>query len=67
VIFKKYCEKTGDLPTEELLAFYKGYHACIRAKIAIWHLKDDDIPNQAIWIDKASRYLEIVARLGKPA
>jgi aminoglycoside phosphotransferase family enzyme len=67
VIFKKYREETGDRPKEELLAFYKGYHACIRAKIAIWHLKDDSTPDQAIWIAKATHYLNMVAGFGKAA
>jgi len=67
IIFKRYSEETGDTPAEELLAFYKGYHGCIRAKIAIWHLKDKSIRNEEIWIAKASQYLEIVAGLGKAA
>ena len=60
VIFKKYSEETDDRPSHALLAFYKSYHACIRAKIAVWHLKDDRIVDRAHWIDKARRYLDII-------
>jgi len=61
-IFRKYSEETGDWPPSVLLAFYRTYHACIRAKIAILHLKDDGIRDRANWIAKANRYLSIVAR-----
>jgi aminoglycoside phosphotransferase family enzyme len=61
VIFRKYCEEAGDWPSSPLLAFYRAYHACIRAQIAIWHLKDEGIRDRANWIAKANRYLDLVA------
>jgi aminoglycoside phosphotransferase family enzyme len=67
IIFRKYGEETGDRPSNELRAFYKSYHACIRAKIAIWHLKDNGIRDRAIWIAKANCYLNIVAGMGRAA
>ena len=67
LIFGKYSEETGDRPSDGLLAFYKSYHACVRAKIAIWHLKDDGIKDRASWTAKANRYLNIVSGVGEPA
>jgi aminoglycoside phosphotransferase family enzyme len=56
-------EETGDRPPETLLEFYKSYHACIRAQIAVWHLKDDNISNPAVWTEKAKRYLQLARPL----
>ena len=66
-ILRGYCEQSGDHPPVELLAFYKAYHACIRARIAIWHLKDEDVRSQNKWIDRANRYLHIVTGFSKAA
>jgi uncharacterized protein len=57
---RKCCEGIGDSPVSQLISFYKAYHACIRAKVAIWHLKDDCIRDRAHWIDKAKRYLDLI-------
>jgi len=70
LIFRKYGPETGDHPSDRLLAFYKSYHACIRAKVAIWHLKDEGIQDRAHWRVKANRYLEIASgflEAGEPA
>jgi uncharacterized protein len=50
------CE-TGDRPTGSLLAYYKRHHALVRAKIAVWHLRDRDVLDPAKWIGKAKDYL----------
>jgi len=60
-----YREQTGDSVPNALLEFYRAYHAAVRAKIAIWHLKDDDILNAAHWVAKAEQYLKMTARMGK--
>jgi aminoglycoside phosphotransferase family enzyme len=61
LIFETYSEKTGDQPPGDLLLFYKSFHACLRAKIAVWHLKDHDALDWAKWTGKAKRYLELAA------
>jgi aminoglycoside phosphotransferase family enzyme len=61
-IFDRYVQETGDQPSDRLRDFYKTYHACIRAKLSLWHLKDSGIADRAIWTAKAERYLEIVRR-----
>jgi aminoglycoside phosphotransferase family enzyme len=53
--------QTGDRPPVPLLVFYQSYHACLRAKIAIWHLKDHQVANRAKWTDRARQYLNLAA------
>jgi aminoglycoside phosphotransferase family enzyme len=67
LVLSKCSEETGDAPTPQLLAFYKAYHACIRAQIAVWHLKDDTIGDRASWIAKANQYLELIPRVNRAA
>jgi aminoglycoside phosphotransferase family enzyme len=66
LVLRKYTQETGDRLPDALLEFYRGYHACIRAKIAIWHIKDGS-RNRANWIKKANEYLSIVRGTGEPA
>src|SRR6266566_3369288 len=67
LILNKYSEETGDRPSEKLLAFYKSYHACVRAKIAVWHLKDNGIRDRDTRITKATDYLSVVSTVTKAA
>jgi aminoglycoside phosphotransferase family enzyme len=62
-IFDTYCRATGDHPPERLLAFYRSYHAGLRAKVAVWHLKDASVRHPAIWTEKATHYLRLAAGL----
>jgi len=63
-----YAEVTGDRPPEALLRFYEAYRAFLRAKIAIWHLADDEIQDHARWRARAVQYLELGRnRLAEPA
>jgi uncharacterized protein len=57
-IMDTYRQQTGDHPPEPLLAYYTHYHAYVRAKIAIWHLRDPDVRDREKWIAKAKSYLE---------
>jgi aminoglycoside phosphotransferase family enzyme len=66
-VFRAYHKETGDRPPHELLTFYKSYHACVRAKVAVWHLKDASVCNRAAWVAKANRYLNIVSDMNVAA
>ncbi|HEX8011040.1 MAG TPA: hypothetical protein VF814_08910 [Casimicrobiaceae bacterium] len=60
-IFEEYTEQTGDAPDAALLAFYRSYRACVRAKIAIWHLNDLAPREPSRWVAYAQDYLELAA------
>jgi aminoglycoside phosphotransferase family enzyme len=61
LILDTYREETGDHPPERLLAYYKSYHACLRAKIAVWRLKDHGDHDWAKWTGRARQYLHLGA------
>lgn len=60
-----YIEITGDHPSELLRGFYRCWHACTRAKLALWHLKDDEVAEPDRWRRKAARYLKLVEDSGR--
>ncbi|HVO01752.1 MAG TPA: hypothetical protein VMT54_06090 [Candidatus Cybelea sp.] len=43
----------------DLLAFYKSCRALLRARLAIWHLKELDIAEPAAWQARAKTYVEL--------
>jgi aminoglycoside phosphotransferase family enzyme len=53
-----YRRAARDEPTTELLRFYLRFRALRRAKVAVWHLRDDGIDDADKWIDRAKWYLE---------
>jgi aminoglycoside phosphotransferase family enzyme len=57
LVLDTYRSETGDSPHARIVAFYKKHHACVRAKIAVWHLKDPGVRDSAHWIAKAKDYL----------
>jgi aminoglycoside phosphotransferase family enzyme len=54
-----YEELSRDRPPDPLLRFYMSERACLRAKLAIWHLKDRTLRHRAKWRRKALRYLRL--------
>jgi aminoglycoside phosphotransferase family enzyme len=66
-LLNAYRERSGDWSSEALLRFYRDYHAAVRAKIAIWHLKDDAVLNRAVWTNRANQYLALAARVSRAA
>jgi len=62
-----YREQTGDPAPNALLEFYRAHHAVVRAKIAIWHLKDDTILDEAHWVAKAEQYLRMASSMSEAA
>ena len=57
LILDAYQCETSDQPPGPLLVYYKKHHALVRAKIAVWHLKDAGVRDPARWIGKAKDYL----------
>ena len=62
VFLEVYREITGDDPPHRLVCFHKANRAVLRAKISIWHLRDDDVANPQKWFDKAMSYLHLAER-----
>lgn len=56
-IWRTYVDKTGDVAPGVLPYFYQSHRACLRAKLALWHLKDHDVRDPAKWRSRAKRYL----------
>ena len=58
-IFDAYTEFSGDAPPATLVHFYQSYRACMRAKIALWHLKEPALRDSRIWPAQARDYLRL--------
>jgi aminoglycoside phosphotransferase family enzyme len=63
LILETYQRLSGDRPPQRLLAFYKNYHALIRAKVAVWHLKEPNARDPQQWIERANLYLDLASYL----
>lgn len=50
---------TGDRPAPELVAFYRIYRACQRAKLAAWHTEEPNSAGPAHWLALARTYLRL--------
>lgn len=57
-IFDAYRRQSQDFPPADLLDFYKAYRACLRAKLAVWHLDDGNVDEEK-WITRAQAYLHL--------
>ena len=57
-----YTRDKGDRPPTPMVAFYRSRSACVRARIAIWHIADPTAPVASPWLDRAARYLELAER-----
>lgn len=62
-VLSLYEERTGDVTSDALVAFYQSYHAVVRAVIAVWHLDDRAIDSEKKWRRNAEQYLEVARRL----
>jgi uncharacterized protein len=61
IVLETYRADTGDRPPDGLIDFYAGARAMLRAKLAIWHLKDEHRPDAQMWRARTMRYLYIAA------
>lgn len=58
-VLRQYLEATNDAPADALIWFYKAFRACLRAKIAIWHITDHQVRDTNKWRRRAFDYLEL--------
>jgi aminoglycoside phosphotransferase family enzyme len=61
-ILKHYKKAVSDACPTELIAFYKVFRACLRAKIAVWHTVDHDVEDHQRWLSLARTYLDLAER-----
>jgi len=61
-IFGAYGRASGDVPDPLLLHFHKSVSACVRAKLAVWHVAEPGPRGVQEWRRRASEYLGIAAR-----
>jgi aminoglycoside phosphotransferase family enzyme len=54
-----YIEAARDRPADDLVRFYTSFRAGLRAKIAVWHLRDAGVGRPEHWIARAGSYLEV--------
>lgn len=59
IIFDTYGAITGDDPPATLVHFYQSYRASLRAKLAIWHLKEPALRDLPKWPALANDYLRL--------
>jgi len=62
VLLREYAALSGDAPPAELIAFYQGLRGCVRAGIALWHLKEPRYRDSPVWRERAGQYLQLAAR-----
>lgn len=63
-LFQAYHRVTGDHPPPPLVHFYKAYRACLRARLAIWHLRDLEKSVWPRWRAAAEEYLRLAESYG---
>jgi aminoglycoside phosphotransferase family enzyme len=61
-LFVPYCAITGDRPLPAVVSFYKSFRAVLRAKIAIWHNREQSVSRPQKWIQRALHYLDLAER-----
>jgi hypothetical protein len=61
-IFRIYARRSHDHVPGRLVHFYMSERACIRARLAIWHLKDPDVRQPQRWRGRALKYLRLASR-----
>ena len=58
-VLEKYRSITGDRPPPRLLDFYKCHRACLRAKLAFWHLQEANIREPERWPRQTRAYFKL--------
>ena len=61
-LLEAYREASGDAPPDGLIHFYQSCRAVLRAKLALWHLRDDGRHPPGKWVATARDYLELAQR-----
>lgn len=62
IILESYGEASGDQPPAALVHFYQSLHACVRAKLAVWHMAEPGPAGASKWTQRAHEYLRLADR-----
>lgn len=54
-----YCETVNDVVPAALVDFYKSCRACLRARIAVWHVREPGPKGTSHWWSTAREYLRL--------
>lgn len=60
-LFDGYGELSGDVPDPDLIDYYQAHRACIRASLALWHMKEARYRDTPKWALRARHYLRLAA------
>jgi len=58
-VLEHYRSITGDFPSPRLLDFYKCHRACLRSKLAFWHLQEANIRQPERWPKQTRAYFKL--------
>lgn len=58
-LLNRYTERLGDTPSARLIAFYRSYRACLRARLSLVHILEHDPRKREQWLPMARHYLEL--------
>lgn len=61
VLLREFAALSGDAAPAPLTAFYQGLRGCVRAGIALWHLKEPRYRDSPVWRERAGQYVELAA------
>lgn len=61
-IFELYARLSGDAPPTDLVDFYKSCRACLRAKLAVWHVDEENPADAGKWTALAREYLGLAEK-----
>ncbi|HXZ49460.1 MAG TPA: hypothetical protein VEG27_10590 [Usitatibacter sp.] len=61
-LLESYAELAGDRPDPRLVDFYQSVHACVRAKLALWHLREPERDDRERWLRRAAAYVQLAAQ-----
>ncbi len=56
-LMRRFLAASNDQVPESVISFYLSYRAMVRAKLAIWHLRDPQYPDPRPWIRRSNSYL----------
>lgn len=61
VLLSAYSQRSGDAPSPDLIAFYRAYRACLRARLSLVHIIEHDQRKPEKWLPLARQYIELAA------